>query len=65
MHILPLLTLITLACRNTPTSEKEDVPVDTGDVEVALDSDGDGCPDGEDAFPDDPAECSDSDGDGI
>ncbi len=29
------------------------------------DADGDGCPDEEDEFPDDPSECSDFDGDGI
>ena len=32
---------------------------------VAVDSDGDGVPDDEDAFPDDPTEWADSDGDGI
>ena len=36
-----------------------------GGEELPFDSDGDGVPDGEDAFPDDPSESSDSDGDGI
>lgn len=64
MRILPLIALATLACRNPENTEKEP-DSDTGDVEVVVDSDGDGCLDTEDAFPEDPEECLDSDGDGI
>jgi len=39
---------------------------DTGDDDTTpVDSDGDGCPDDEDAFPTDPDECVDTDGDGL
>ena len=66
MQLLPLIVLATLACRNPENTEKEsDGDVDTGDAEVVADSDGDGCLDTEDAFPEDPDECLDSDGDGI
>ena len=66
MRLLPLIALATLACRNPDSTEKEPGDdVDTGDVEVVADSDGDGCLDTEDAFPEDPDECLDSDGDGI
>ena len=40
-------------------------PVRDGDVLAEIDTDGDGIPDSEDAFPEDPTEWEDTDGDGI
>lgn len=40
-------------------------PGQTFTVEVLLDSDGDGVPDRDDPFPDDPTRCGDADGDGC
>ncbi|MFQ5433227.1 MAG: FecR domain-containing protein, partial [Nitrospinota bacterium] len=49
-----------------PVKEREPIAeVDTSELETALDSDGDGYQDINDAFPDDPDEWADSDGDGV
>jgi hypothetical protein len=40
-------------------------PVHDGDVLAEIDTDGDGIPDSEDAFPEDPTEWEDTDGDGV
>lgn len=39
--------------------------IDNVEAKAAIDSDGDGVPDDDDAFPNDPAETTDTDGDGI
>lgn len=48
-----------------PTGPSPDGEVEDYAVRIAFDYDGDGVPDSEDAFPDNPAETADSDGDGL
>ena len=48
-----------------PTLRLDEGPTETPPVGTDLDSDGDGVPDSQDAFPDDPTETVDSDNDGI
>lgn len=43
----------------------DESPTDPGSCDPPLDTDGDGVPDEDDAFPNDPSETTDSDGDGI
>ena len=55
-----IVSILLFAC------EEKDEDVDTAaDDQPVLDSDNDGVPDNEDAFPNDPNESVDSDGDGI
>jgi parallel beta-helix repeat protein/predicted outer membrane repeat protein len=57
----------TVVCGNSPDQYCGNNYTDNGGntIEEECDSDGDGVPDGEDAFPDDPNEWADSDGDGV
>lgn len=54
-----------LTARATPGSVSQNGLRTLIEVETLPDADGDGIPDGEDAFPNDPTEQSDNDGDGI
>jgi hypothetical protein len=56
-----------VVCGNSPNQIDGNNYTDNGGNTFAdeCDSDGDGVPDGEDAFPDDPNEWADSDGDGV
>ncbi|MFH0816177.1 MAG: ABC transporter substrate-binding protein [Methanobacteriota archaeon] len=57
--------IVTLVARDAAGNEDSDTVVVIVNALVPADSDGDGVPDAEDAFPDDSAEWLDSDGDGV